>query len=497
MNIETWAYIRHLFLVEKLPKKAIARKLGLDPKTVRNALKKENFSLSRAQKGASKLDSFKPKIEELLKAYPTLSAVRIYEELKRLDYAGGIGILRNYLRSIGKSPKAYLTIHTLPGEEAQVDWGYAGVIAHKRVYCFLMVLSFSRMLYLHFFPSQSMEYFITGHIRAFNFFWGVPKRIRYDNLKSVVLSRLGAAIQFNPRFLDFSSHYLFDPVACNPKSPHEKGRVEIGIRYVKRNFLVGRSFSSLAACNNQAALWRDHSANCRIHGTTKKRPLDLFEQEKPLLIPLPQTSYDARLVRGVKSTSQCLVRFETNSYSVPFAYARCQLTLKADDSLVSIYEKDRLIAQHTRCYQKHKLIEDPHHYKGLLASRPHAIYFRQRDTFFALGQTARLYFEEMAKTTLNPPHQLKKITSLIELYGKTEVLSAIEHALNYQAFGHEYLSNIILQNRRKRSLPESTGPPCSKVNPELIRSTFVEERDLVIYDNHFKEKDTDHEDRES
>lgn len=501
MNIETWAYIRHLFLVEKLPKKVIARKLGLDPKTVHRALKKESFAKDPSPPRPSKLDAFKEKVEDLLKTYPGISAVRIYEEIEKMGYPGGISILRDYLKTIRLPTKTFLTITTLPAEQAQVDWGYAGCIlpeSSQKIYCFLMVLSFSRMLYLEFFPSQSLENFMAAHLRAFHFFEGVPKKIRYDNLKSVVLTRLGSAIQFNPRFLDFAAHYLFTPSPCNVKSPHEKGGVENGIRYVKRNFLPGRTFLSLADCNRQAASWRDTIANCRIHGTTKRKPIDLFtEKEQTSLVSLPQKDYDTRIVCSVKSTSQSLVKFETNRYSVPFAYASKKLTLKADDSFVSIYDKDRLIAQHQRSYQKHHLIENPDHVKGLLDSRPKATFFKHRDILLALGDVAQRYFEAMTATNLNIPHHLKKIVGLIELYGKTEVLAAMEHALTYQAFGHEYLLNIILTNRRKLSLPQSPGAPSSKVDPDLIRSTWIEERDLTIYDDHFNQEDNDDEDRES
>jgi hypothetical protein len=171
--------------------------------------------------------------------------------------------------------------------------------------------------------------------------------------------------------------------------------------------------------------------------------------------------------------------------------------LLIDDSFVSIYDKDRLIAQHQRSYQKHHLIENPDHVKGLLASRPKATFFKYRDILLALDDVARRYFEAMTATNLNIPHHLKKIVDLIELYGKTDVLAAMEHALTYQALGHEYLLNIILANRRKRSLPQSPDAPSSKVDPDLIRSTWVEERDLTICDTHFNPEDNDNEDRES
>ena len=494
MNIETWASVRHLFFVEKLPKKAIARKLGCDPKTVRRALKKETFSKASPQHRTSKLDPFKEKIQVLLGIYSGLSGVRILQEIQTLGYSGSITILRDYLRTIHPPPKAFLPIRVMPAEEAQADWAYAGQISSQRVYCFLMVLSFSSMLYLEFFPSQCFENFLMGHVHAFHYFGGIPKRIRYDNLSSVVLYRFDRSVHLNPRFVDFSSHYLFDPSPCNVKSPHEKGRVEKNVHYVKRNFLAGRTFLSLTALNLQAFSWRDQVANCRIHGSTKQRPIDLFlQEEKPRLIPLPKRDYDIRITTSVKSTSQSLVQFETNRYSVPSAHACRLLTLKADDQFVSIYDKDQLLAQHPRSYQKYQRVEDPRHYKGLLRSKPKATYFKHRDALLALGETARRYVEALAKTELHPFYQFKKIISLIDLYGKTEVLGAMDHALRYHAMGHEYLHNIIMAKRRNRSCSSPPGSPCSKINPDLIRSTWVEERDPSLYDKRFEIKENDDE----
>jgi len=386
-----------------------------------------------------------------------------------MGYEGGISILRDYLKNIRPTPKAFLYIQTAPVEEAQMDWAYAGVVGEEKssqkMYCFLMVLSFSGMLYLEFFPSQSLENFMTAHVHAFHFFGGCPKKIRYDNLRS------------------------------NVKSPHEKGRVENAVRFVKRNFLSGRSFTSISQCNREAFLWRDEKANCRIHGTTKKRPVDLFkDKEQPLLTPLPALDYDTRITRTVKSTTQALVRFDNSRYSVPFAYASRTLTLKADDQLVSIYDKDQLIARHQRAKENNQLIEDPSHSKGLLQSKPHATFFKHRDALMALGNVAKHYFEAMCRTQINIPHHVKKIMALVDLYGKTEVLSAMEHALKYSAFGHEYLANIILSNRRRRSSPHPLGPPSSKINPELIRSTWVEDRDPIIYDQLFNGDNNDDED---
>jgi transposase len=495
MNIETWGYIRHLFFVEKYAKKAIAKKLNLDPKTVRSALKKETFSRCNPGPRSSRLEEFREKISDLLQSYPGMSAVRIYEEIRKGGYQGGISILRSYLRPLRLEKKTFLHIQTFPAEEAQVDWAYTGRIGDRISYCFLMVLSFSKMLYIEFFPDQRLESFLAGHIHAFQYFQGVPKKIRYDSLKSVVLTRFGPNIQFNRRFLDFAAHHLFNPSVCNVRSPHEKGRVENAVRYVKNNFLAGRTFNSFTDCNQQAAFWRDERANVRIHGTMKARPVDIFrEKEHAVLIPLPKTDYDTRSVCSVKCSSQGLVRFDTNRYSVPFAHAALTLTLKADDQFVSIYDKEQLIAQHGRSHLKHQVIEDPRHVKGCLPKKPQGAIFKHRDSLLAIGESAKQYLEAMTKTELNISNQLKKIIGLIDLFGKTEVSAAMEQAIKHHALGCEYLQNIILANRRKRAETKAPGSPSSKINPEMIRSTWVEERNPEIYDQYANSKEQDHED---
>ena len=165
------------------------------------------------------------------------------------------------------------------------------------------------------------------------------------------------------------------------------------------------------------------------------------------------------------------------------------LTLKADDQFVSIYDKEQLIAQHGRSPLKHQLVENPAHGKDLLAARPQGAVFKNRDAIAALGESAKHYLEAMTKTELNIPHQIKKIAGLMDLFGKTEVLAALEHALSHHAFGYEYLQNIILANRRKRAETKPPGTPSSKINPDLIRSTWVEERNPEIYDQYCEEHD--------
>ncbi len=169
------------------------------------------------------------------------------------------------------------------------------------------------------------------------------------------------------------------------------------------------------------------------------------------------------------------------------------LTLKADEQFVSIYDKEHLIAQHARSHQKHQIVENPAHVQGLLAARPQGAILKHRDAILGMGEKAKQYLEAMTKTELNISHQLKKIIGLIDLFGKTEVAAAIEQAMMHHALGYEYLQNIIFADRRKRAITTPPGTPSSKINPDLVRSTSVEERNPEIYDQYCN-KETDDED---
>lgn len=502
MNAQTWAEIRRLYFIEGLSKRKIANMVRMDKKTVRRAINMSEYTPRRIpQKNRpSKLDSYKKDISELIEKYPSISGSRVYEEIKKKGYEGGITILRDYLLSIqDKKKEAYIRVETSPGEQAQADWADCGSIRIgeyvRKLSCFVMVLSYSRLMYIEFTLSQRLESFMRCHINAFRFFGGVPKKILYDNLKSVVLARFGREIRLNPRFEAFSGYYLFKPVICNPYSGHEKGRVENGVKYVRGNFLNGRIFISYSDLNAQAADWQRDTANIRLHGTTRKRPVDLYILEKDKLTSLPANDYDTSVVIALKSTKDCRVKFDTNTYSVPFQYAVRQLTLKADNDMVKIYNNTTLIAEHRRSYEKYLSIEDPAHYEGLLAMKKKARIYKVRDTFLSLGVDCEAYLAGMVRSELNISHHIEKILEMADIYGKTEVLGAINHALKHGAFGASYIKNIILQKRAARGEKGIINPISIKESDEFA-GISVEERDLNLYDNLFdeeEEKDDRHE----
>lgn len=488
--------IRRLFEVEKLSKSAIARKLGIHRWTVRRAL--ASLLGPPADKphrplGPSKLEAFKPYLGERLKEYPDLSGAKLFLEVQRQGYAGGRTILRDYLKKIRpeRSPSVFLRLETQPGEFAQVDWANCGTIqignAKRKLSCFVMVLSYSRMIYIEFTLSQRLEDFLQCHMNAFEFFGGVPDKINYDNLKTVVLSRVGKEIRFHPQFMDFAGFYLFDPIPCGVRMAHEKGKVESGIKFVRSAFLAGREIRSFVDLERESAEWRDGEANVRIHGTTHERPIDRFETEKTLLHPLPSPEFDCTILETVEASRQALVHFDANRYSVPHRAARQTLTLAAGKHEIEIFDSaGHLLARHARCYEKYRVIENPAHIEGLLAERKNARSAKRVEWFLSLAPECEAYLKGLVATELVVPAHLEKIHDLALRYGKTEVAGAVVHALSYKAFGADYLQRIIHQRRAARNMPEPQQISLVK-KPEWTKIT-VEQTDMAVYDEIFEEK---------
>ncbi len=240
LNYETFCQIRDHLSRQRLTVAQTARALALDPRTVAKWARVEQFHPRAGVARVSKLDAYKGQIVRWLDAHP-YSAQQIFQRLREAGYGGGLTVVKDYVHRIRpRHPEAFLRLDFAAGECAQVDWGEFGTIAvgstRRRLSFFLMVLCYSRRMYLEFTVSQKMEFFLACHENAFAAFGGVPSRIMVDNLKSAVLQRLvGAAPVFNPRYLDFSRHWGFEITPCNVRSGNEKGRVENGVGYVKKN----------------------------------------------------------------------------------------------------------------------------------------------------------------------------------------------------------------------------------------------------------------------
>src|SRR5690606_8092349 len=240
-----------------------------------------------------------------------------------------------------------------PGEEAQVDWGYFGRVevfgVQRHLWCFAMVLSWSRMLYIEFVWETHEAVLQRCHMNAFDYFQGVPKRILYDNMKTVAIGRReDGQVQWNTKFLDFAQHYGFQPRVHRPRSPKTKGKVERPMGYIRGNFFQGLSFSSLRDLNAQARTWLEHVANVRVHGTTREVPFVRWqERERSALRSITVPPYDTSIVSRRKVSRDGFVVVRTNRYSVPWQFAgQWLVTRETPDGWLEILDGDEVVAVH-------------------------------------------------------------------------------------------------------------------------------------------------------
>lgn len=486
MQPEIWAEIKRLGRVEKLSISEISRRTKMDRKTIRQALVSEGLPvINRKRHKACKLKPFKNYIADRIKDSPGLAGAVIFEEIKRQGYTGKIRILTQYLSKIrSKKREVFLRIETAPGEQMQVDWANCGTIvigqAMRRLSAFVAVLSFSRLMYLEWTLSQSLEDFIQCHINAFNYFSGITRKILYDNLKLVVLSRAGIEIRFNPKFLEFSGIFGFEPVLCNVARGNEKGKVESGIKYIRGNFLEGREIKTWQGLQQQARQWLDEVANVRLHRTTREKPLDRWEREKPYLQALPCRNYDASIIKAVRSTHQALVHFDGNVYTVPPQWAYKTLMIKANSQEVLILADCQEIGRHKRCYDRGAVIEDPKHIDGIMALKRKALAARLEKRFLGFGEEAKAYYDGLLANQIHHGRHIAKIMELVADYGESEVLDAMREAMKFNAFGAGYVQSILVQKRTAKGLKEIL-PLTIPQKPDWNEIT-TSQPDLGIYD---------------
>jgi len=488
IDYELFCKIRHLKDHEGLSAHQIAGELAMDPRTVVKWLARERFCQRKAVPRSSKLDPFKAEIARLLQTH-AFTAAQILMRIREQGFTGGYSIVKDYVRSI-RPPKsrAYLTLAFAPGECAQVDWGCYGSVAvgntRRRLSFFVMVLCYSRMLYLEFTVSQSLEHFLACHQNAFDFFGHVPKKIMVDNLKSAVLKRiLGRPPVFNPRYLDFANHYGFTIAPCNVGRGNEKGRVENAVGYVKKNFLSGLEIPDFAALGPAARNWLEAVANVRLHGETRQKPVELFEAERPCLLPLAINAFDIATVSQQRASPQFRISCDTNRYSVPAEYAGRALTVKTDPERICVYAQDKLIARHIRSYERNLDFEDPDHPKALLAQRKKARDQKIFMRFIALSPKADLYYRKLAERRLNPQQHVRKIVALSEIYGTDPVGRAIEDAFIFEAFSSEYIANLLQQRARFHKEPAALH----LTRREDLLDIRLEHPDLSVYERNTDE----------
>ncbi len=298
------------YLKQGVSKSALARELGVSRDTIHRWIRDgeldRDLEVEPPRYGPrppvpTKLDPYKAIIDTRLAALPELSSVRLLEEIRGAGYTGGYTQLKEYVRRVRPRPPEVPVVRfeTPPGHQGQVDFADFTLPWGKR-YALLVVLGYSRLLWLEFFPRKDMRALLTGLERAFAYFGGVPRELLFDQMKSVIHrdERLdGKKLVHNEEFLRFSAHWGFTPRACRPYRAQTKGKVERPVGYLRDNFFYGRSFVSDDDVNAQTASWLDRTANARVHATTKDVPRERFERdERALLLPLAMRPYRSLLL---------------------------------------------------------------------------------------------------------------------------------------------------------------------------------------------------------
>jgi len=348
--------IRH-FVREGEKKACVARRVGVSRQTVYNHLKNDFEKKKEKKKRGSKLDPHKSYLRTRLEDFD-LPATVLLREIRERGYTGSITILRKYVRGIKDRKRARVTerFETQPGRQAQVDWGECGMIEvggrRHRLYVFVYVLGYSRMLFIRF-TTSIRRHVLEACLQEAFCQLGIPGELLVDNMKQVVDEHTREGVRFNRGFLDFCEHYGVRPCATPPYWPRSKGKVERGVGYVKRSFLEGRVFAELDDLNRQADQWVDGVANVRIHGTTGERPCDRYLDEIETLGRYDRAPvYDARPVEIRKVMNDSYIRYGGVFYSAqPVAVGQSVVVKATSDRIGDEFEvylgKER-VAVHRR-----------------------------------------------------------------------------------------------------------------------------------------------------
>jgi len=472
--------------VEKWPVGTIAQHVGRHHSTVDRVLSQAGLPKAERPRRPSKLDPYLPFIIQTLEQYPTLNARRIYDMLCERGYQGGPDHVRHVMVHYRprRPAEAYLRLRTLPGEQGQVDWGHFGTIrigrAERALMAFVMVLSYSRQIFLRFYTDQRLANFLRGHQAAFSAWDGLPRVLLYDNLKSAVLERQGQAIRFHPTLLEFAGHYRFEPRPVAVARGNEKGRVERAIRYVRDSFFAAREWRDLDDLNAQAEQWSEKlSAQRRCPEDRSVSVAEAFAQEQPQLLALPENPYptDERVAVSVGKTPY--VRFDLNDYSIPPTHVRRTLEVVASREQVRVLEGATVLATHRRSYDKDQQIEEPAHIDALLERKRQASQHRGIDRLAQAAPNSRQLLTAAAERGEPLGSLTAALLRLLDQYGAVELEAAVAEALQ-QGVPHSNAVRLSLERRREaRDQP----PPLALALPEDPRlKSVVKPHALDRYD---------------
>jgi transposase len=478
---ELKAQILRYHHAERWPVGTISSQLGVHRETVMRVLTQAGAAPIVPAQRTSGVTPYLPFIQETLKQFPNLTASRLHTMAAERGYEGRPDHFRHIVARHRPRPpaQAYLRLRTLPGEQGQCDWGHFGHIqigqARRPLMAFVMVLSWSRRIFLRFFLGAHMESFLRGHVQAFESWHSVPRVVLYDNLKSAVLERKGQAIRFNPTLLALSAHYRFEARPVAPARGNEKGRVERAIRYIRTAFFEGRSFTDIDDLNAQADAWVAGPASARRCPEDSQLSVQqAFDQERSHLMDIPATPFCCDEIRGVTAAKTPYVRFDLNDYSIPHTHVQRSLTVHASLREVRILDGQQALASHPRCWDKAQQIEIEAHVQDLVQHKRGARAHRDTDRLVhALPQVQDL-LTEAAKRGEPLGRIARELQELLDVYGRTQMMAAVTDAMS-RGVPHPHAVRLALQRQRQSKSQQQTPPPLG-----VALSAQVRARDIAV-----------------
>ncbi len=481
----------------------IARSLGLARNTVSQVLSQVQAqragASSSARRRPSRLDPYEPIIQELVTRYPELTAVRLLEELRQRGFTGGYTVVRQRLCQLrpGSTPSPVIRFETAPGQQAQMDYGVYDidftVDGRRRVYAFSYVLGYSRRQYLRFVESQDFATTLREHVNAFAHLGGVAATCLYDNMKVVVTGYEDDVPIYNPRFLAFATHYGFRPVACRPRRPQTKGKVERRFAYADSSLLNGRSFETLDHLNETTAWWLAHVADVHQRREAKKTPLELHQEELAHLIHLPAQAYDLSSVIYRTVDVEGLITYRQNRYSVPWRYIGCLLAVRVTQTELIVYgpQVDE-IARHALLSPKatgQRIVRKEH--RPTEDSRQRQAQLEQR--FAELGATGRRFLEGLLQAQRYGKDQAQRVLALLGAYARQDLIAALERAVRYGAYSHAAVERILSLQARPKGVLDALAAEERRHLPPWLDEELVIPRPTSDYQELCDPEKNDHE----
>ena len=494
-------------LHEGQSQRGIAQDLGISREAVRRAAARHQQAREGvsppsalpqpASRRPSLLDEYEDLMQELLARYPHLTAVRMHEELRQRGFSGRYSIVRDRLRMLRPQPTRPLVrrFETAPGKQAQMDYAQYDLDftreGRRRVYLFSYLLAYSRRQYLCFTESQDFATTVRQHVRAFEHLGGAAAECLYDNMKVVVARWESDLPVYNTRFLAFATHYGFRPVACRPRRPETKGKVERPFHYVETNLLNGRTFHSLEHLNEVTARWLAETADVRVHRQTQRRPIDLHAEELPHLIPLPANPYDAAEVVYRSVDCEGFLTYRQNQYSAPWRYIGQVLPVRITEEQLILYGPNleevgrhqllpRSSVRGRQVLSQHRPPDDRRQQYELLER-----------SFAEWGDVGRRFLRGLLQAHRYGKAQARKILALRTHYHQHDMKTALERALTYGAFSFAAVERILHVQAQPKTALEMLADQEQDRLRDLFQTTSVPPRPSGDYQSLLFPEDSD------